>query len=119
MSMRQDVRMSFTEDLESIGFVYQSVGRGGVQHFSLQGNRFLTYYCHVDGDEAGAVFSWEFALGEYCLTRGLRVGANEVLNVFLYAEHDVAVAPSIAAVVTQIDAAETTLNSLRLADPGI
>ena len=111
--------MGFSDDLESIGFVYQSAGRGGVHHYALHGNRFLTYYCHVSDDESSAVFSWEFALGEYCLMRGLRVGANEVLNIFMYADQDVAIAPSLAAVVSQIDAAETMLNSLRLADPGI
>ncbi len=111
--------MGFVEDLESIGFTFQSEGRNGVRHYALHGNRFLTYYCHVDDDDSGAMFSWEFALGEFCLTRGLRVGANEVLNVFLYADTDVRVAPSVASVVAQIDATETELNSLRLADPGI
>ena len=111
--------MSFTDDLESIGFVFQNKGRGGVQHYALTGNRFLTYYCHVAPDESGGVFSWEFALGEFCVTRGLQVGANDVLNIFLYSEADVAVPPNVASVVAQIDATETRLNSLRLADPGI
>lgn len=111
--------MAFVDDLESIGFVFQSEGRGGVRHYALQGNRFLTYYCHVADDESGGVFSWEFALGEFCLTRGLQVGANDVLNIFLYSDADVAVPPSVASVVAQIDATETRLNSLRLADPGI
>ena len=111
--------MAFVEDLESIGFAFSSQGRGGVRHYALQGNRFLTYYCHVADDESGGAFSWEFALGEYCLTRGLHVGANDVLNIFLYSDQDVAVPPSVASVVAQIDATETRLNSLRLADPGI
>lgn len=111
--------MAFTDDLESIGFVFQNDGRGGVKHYALQGNRFLTYYCHVAPDESGGVFSWEFALGEFCVTRGLQVGANDVLNIFLYSEADVPVPPSVASVVAQIDATETRLNSLRLADPGI
>lgn len=111
--------MSFVEDLESVGFVFQSEGRGGVRHYALRGNRFLTYWCHVHDDESGGVFSWEFALGEFCQTRGLQVGANDVLNVFLYSDADVAVPPSVASVVVQIDATETVLNSLRLADPGL
>ena len=111
--------MAFVDDLESIGFVFQSEGRGGVRHYALQGNRFLTYYCHVADDESGGVFSWEFALGEFCVTRGLQVGANDVLNIFLYSDAAVAVPPSVASVVAQIDATETRLNSLRLADPGI
>jgi hypothetical protein len=109
----------FVDDLETIGFAFQNEGRGGVRHYALAGNRFLTYYCHVAPDERDAVFSWEFALGEYCLTRGLRVGANEVLNVFLYADEDVHVPPDVAAVVEQIAATEERLNSLRLADHGI
>ncbi len=111
--------MSFTGDLESIGFVFSSIGRGGVRHYALHGNRYLTYYCHVDDDEAGATFTWEFALGEFCVNHGLQVGTNEVLNLYLYADHDVRVPPSVAAVVAQIDAADTKLNSLRLADPGL
>jgi hypothetical protein len=111
--------VSFVDDLESIGFAFQSAGRGGVRHYALQGNRFLTYWCHVHDDESGGVFGWEFALGEFCQTRGLQVGANDVLNVFLYSDADVAVPPSVASVVAQIDATETALNSLRLADPGL
>ncbi len=111
--------MAFVDDLESIGFVFQSQGRGGVRHYALQGNRFLTYYVHVADDESGGVFSWEFALGEFCEVRGLQVGANDVLNVFLYPDGDVHVPPSVASVVAQIDAAETRLNALRFADPGI
>ena len=111
--------MSFTDDLESVGFVFQSVGRGGVRHYSLQGNRFLTYYCHVADDETGGIFTWEFALGEFAASVGMAVGTNEVLNLFLYDAHDVTVPPSVASVVAQIDAVETRLNSLRLADPGI
>ena len=111
--------MAFTDDLEAIGFVFQNQGRGGVRHYALQGNRYLTYYCHVQEDETGAVFSWEFALGEFCEAYGLQVGANDVLNVFLFSATDVAVSPSVASVVAQIDAVETQLNSLRLADPGL
>lgn len=110
--------MSFTDDLESFGFTFQSE-RGGIRHYALQGNRFLTYYCHVSDDGTGGVFSWEFALGEFCSSRGLQVGANDVLNVFLYSETDVEVPASVASVVAQIDATETLLNSLRLADPGL
>ena len=111
--------MSFTEDLESIGFAFQSVGRGGVRHYALRGNRFLTYYCHVAEDGSSGVFSWEFALGEYTRAVGLAVGSNEVLNLFLYDEHDVVVPASVASVAAQIDAVETRLNSLRLADPAL
>jgi hypothetical protein len=73
----------------------------------------------VPDDESRPVFSWEFALGEFCEAYGLQVGANDVLNVFLFSATDVAVAPSVASVVAQIDAVETQLNSLRLADPGL
>ena len=111
--------MAFTEDLESIGFAFQQVGRNGAQHYALHGNRFLTYYCHVAADDSGAVFSWEFALGEFCQSRGLQVGANDVLNIFLYPAEDQLVPPSVASVVALIDEAETRLNELRFADPGI
>ena len=111
--------MSFTDDLESIGFAFQSVGRGRVRHYALRGNTFLTYYCHVDDDETGAIFTWELALGEFARSVGMAIGTNEVLNLFMYDEQDVRVPPSVASVVAQIDAVETRLNSLRLADPGI
>ena len=111
--------MSFTDDLESVGFVFSSVGRGGVRHYALRGNTYLTYYCHVAEDETGGIFTWEFALGEFARAVGLAVGSNEVLNLFLYDEHDVPVPPSVASVVAQIDVVETRLNTLRLADPGI
>ena len=110
--------LSFTDDLEAIGFSFQSE-RGGVRHYSLKGNRFLTYYCHVSEDETGGIYSWEFALGEFCASRGLQVGANDVLNVFLFSDTDVVVPASVASVVAQIEATETLLNGLRLADPGL
>ncbi|HVF20629.1 MAG TPA: hypothetical protein VNA14_10345 [Mycobacteriales bacterium] len=111
--------MSFTDDLESVGFTFQSIGRGGVKHYALRGNQYLTYYCHVAEDETGAIFTWEFALGEFARSVGMAVGTNEVLNLFMYDEHDVHVPPSVASVVAQIDVVETRLNALRLADPGI
>ena len=111
--------MTFTDDLESVGFSFQSIGRGGVKHYALRGNQFLTYYCHVAEDDTGAIFSWEFALGEFARSVGMAVGSNEVLNLFLYDELDVHVPPSVASVVAQIDVVETRLNSLRLADPGL
>jgi hypothetical protein len=73
----------------------------------------------VSDDESGGVFSWEFAIGEFCVTRGLQIGSNDPLNLFLYSDGDVAVPASVASVVAQIEATETQLNSLRFADPGL
>ena len=53
-----------------------------------QPNSFLTYtvFAYVDGT---AMFSWEFALGEFLSRKGIQVGSDESLNQFMYPREDI------------------------------
>jgi hypothetical protein len=77
--------VEFAEVLGRFGFeLRESRGFGrDAQLFVAQPNRFLTYTVHAYPDGT-AIFSWEFALGEYLLTRGIQVGSDETLNQFAY-----------------------------------
>jgi hypothetical protein len=69
--------VDFEEALERFGF-YESKGRvpGGVRLFTAAPNRYLTYSVQAYED-GSALFSWEFALGEYLLTKGIQVAPTK------------------------------------------
>jgi hypothetical protein len=74
--------VSFEETLSGFGF-HASQGRAprGAKLFTAEHNRYLTYSLHAYEDGT-ALFTWEFALGEYLLTKGIQVGSDETLNQF-------------------------------------
>jgi hypothetical protein len=78
--------MAFDDELGLLGFRMNQERRDGTRTFSLARNRYLTYWLHVPADDGVALFTWEFALGEYMDEYGLQVGANEPLNQFLFTE---------------------------------
>ena len=77
--------MGFDEALERFGFHLREergFGQGARLHVASP-NRYLTYTVHAYPD-GSAIFSWEFALGEYLLTKGIKVGSDETLNQFAF-----------------------------------
>lgn len=76
--------MSFEDALADRGFGPVS-GRmpRDVRVFEAHPNRFLTYSVQAFGDGT-ALFSWEFAVGEYLSTKGIQFGSDETLNQFAY-----------------------------------
>ena len=82
--------MEFEEALARLGFNESNDGRTpprGVRIFTAEPNRYLTYTVQAY-DDGSALFSWEFALGEYLLTKGIQVGSDETLNQFAYPRED-------------------------------
>jgi hypothetical protein len=77
--------VDFAEALVRFGFnLREERGFGkGAQLYVASPNPFLTYTVHAYPDGT-AIFSWEFALGEYLLTKGIQVGSDETLNQFAY-----------------------------------
>jgi hypothetical protein len=79
---------SFDESLASHGF-HAASGRSqrGVRLFEAEPNPYLTYtvQCFQDGT---ALFSWEFAVGEYLQTKGIQFGSDETLNQFAFPRQD-------------------------------
>lgn len=109
--------MDFEEAPARFGF-QESSGRvpGGARLFTAEPNRFLTY--NVQGCEDGfAPFSWEFALGEYLLTKGIQVGSDEKLNQFAYPRVDRRGPQDGAWLAAAIDEAEGLLADVRLDRP--
>ena len=66
--------MAFDDELGLLGFRLAQEKRDGTRTFSLARNRYLTYWLHLPADDTVALFTWEFAIGEYMDEYGLRSG---------------------------------------------
>jgi hypothetical protein len=99
--------MAFDDDLKLVGFRLTQERRDGTRTFALSRNRFLTYWLHVPAGEAEeALFTWEFAIGEYMNEYGLQVGSNEPLNQYLFPQIDTQVEQDLAGVVKAMERTE-------------
>ena len=98
--------MAFADDLRMVGFNLNQEKRDGSRTFSLARNRFLTYWLHVPPDSGLALFTWEFAIGEYMDEYGLQIGTNEPLNQFLFPQTDKEVDQDLAAVIKAMEQTE-------------
>ena len=107
--------MDFQEALSRLGFE-RSTERGfrnqDVTLYAARPNEFMTYSVHAYPD-GSAMFSWEFALGEYLAGRGIQVGSDEALNQFMYARQDLRGAQDGAWLVGAIEQTEALLSSIR------
>ena len=98
--------MAFDHELRLLGYQRAQERRDGTRTFSLARNRFLTYWLHVPPDDGVALFTWEFAIGEYMNEYGLQVGANEPLNQYLFPQEDTEVPQDMAEVVKAMERTE-------------
>jgi hypothetical protein len=107
--------MDFFEELARRGFrLTQDRPSRGAQTYSTQPHRFLTYYVHVSGDRA--LFTWEFAVAGFLLERGIQIGSNEELNLFLFPVQDEEGAQDAAWLDAAIERTQTTLRDLDFAE---
>ena len=109
--------MSFEDDLATLGFRPET-GRNprGVRIFASHPNPFLTFT--VQAFENGtALFTWEFAVGEYLATKGLQLGSDETLNQFLFPRTDDRGPQDAAWLAGAIERAELALRDLRFDRP--
>ena len=106
--------MEFGDALERFGFrLREERGFGkGAQLYVAQPTRYLTYTVHVYPDGT-AIFSWEFALGEYLATRGIQVGSDETLNQFMYPRVDLRGRQDAAWLAGAIEQTEAMMASIR------
>ena len=109
--------MDFERALASHGFS-RSTQRSprGVQVFLASPNRFLTYTVQTFGDGT-ALFSWEFAVGEYLATRGIQFGSDETLNQFAFPREDERGPQGADWLAACIERAEAQLASVRFDQP--
>jgi hypothetical protein len=107
--------MAFQDDFFDMGFTFDRETRG-VQHYARRPNRYLTYWLQVH-DDGTALFSWEFAIGEFAADRGLQVGSDEHLNTFLYPREDARGPQEGAWLASQLERTEALLRSVSFLDP--
>lgn len=107
----------FAVELGSLGFELMQQDRRGVRQFARAPNRYLTEWVHDDG--RGALFTWEFDLGEYCEAAGWQIGAAETSLSILYPQFDVEIPRDIEAVAAELQRLESRLTGLDLADPAL
>jgi hypothetical protein len=111
--------VDFEEALARLGFHEASPGRAsprGVRVYTSEPNRFLTYTVQVHEDGT-ALFSWEFSLGEYLLTKGIQFGSDETLNQFMFPRADDRGPQDGAWLADAIDRAQASLRSVRFDEP--
>ena len=107
--------MAFGEQLADLGFALDREARGAAS-YARRPNRFLTYWVHAYDDDT-ALFTWEFAIGEYAASRGLQVGSDEHLNSFLFPREDARGPQDATWVAAQLERTELALRSFSLIDP--
>jgi hypothetical protein len=106
--------VNFDEVLATLGFDPET-GRTprGVAVYHAHPNPFLTYTVQAFEDGT-ALFSFEFALGEYLATKGIQVGSDEALNQFAYPRQDIRGRQDGAWLMSAIEQAEALLADVRL-----
>jgi len=109
--------VEFAEALAELGFCRSDGPPGkGVAQYTAEPNRYTTFSVHVY-DDGTALFTWEFAIGEYLLTKGIQVGSDETLNQFMFPRQDERGPQDPAWLAGCIDRAEASLRSLRFDAP--
>jgi|SRR5215211_2494986 hypothetical protein len=80
--------MVFEEALAGFGF-HPATERParGAQTYVAEPNPYLTYTVQAF-DDGTALFTWEFAVGEYLRTKGIQFGSDETLNQFAFPRED-------------------------------
>ena len=109
--------MDFDEALDRFGFRPGSErAPRGVRVYVSHPNPYLTYTVQAFEDGT-ALFSWEFAVGEYLATKGIQFGSDETLNQFAYPRVDNRGPQDGAWLGSAIDQAEALLSDVRLHQP--
>ncbi|HEY2959531.1 MAG TPA: hypothetical protein VGM21_15205 [Actinomycetota bacterium] len=110
--------MSFDDDLRMLGFRRAHDRRDGTRAYSLARNRFLTYWVHVPPGDGLALFTWEFAIGEYMDEYGLQIGTNEPLNQFLFPQADTEITTDLPELVKAMERTEAMFAGMNFGHRG-
>jgi hypothetical protein len=111
--------MDFDEAARELGFhprQGRSAGGGGARTLEARSNAYMTYVVQVYPDGT-ALFTWEFALGEYLALQGIQMGSDETLNQFIYPRADIRGPADAAWLAATIEQTETMLSGIRLDRP--
>jgi hypothetical protein len=85
----------------------------GVRIYNAHPNPFLTYTVQAFED-GSALFTFEFALGEFLATKGIQVGSDETLNQFAYPRQDIRGRQDGAWLMSAVEQVEALLADVRL-----
>ena len=107
---------AFDSDLKALGFRVVGQNRKGIVTYEKQANRYLVYHVHWNPEDPDVLFTWEFGIGEFFDARGMQIGSNEALNLFLFPQFDSKGPPDVAFIVAELDRAEQLLRSLDFVD---
>jgi hypothetical protein len=106
--------VDFSQDLDRLGFTSSQDRPGrGVRTYSARPNRYLTYWVHAYED-GSALFTWEFAITDYLLSKGIQLGSSETLNLFMFPVEDDRGPQDPAWLAHVIEMAEARLRSVDL-----
>ena len=109
--------MDFLEALTELGFrPSQERPSRGVRTYLAEPNGYLTYWVHVY-DDGSTLFTWEFAVTDFLLERGLQLGSSETLNLYMFPREDERGPQDPAWLAAAIDRAEARLRSIKFVDP--
>jgi hypothetical protein len=109
--------MGFEEALAKLGFhLATERSARGAQTYVAEPNPYLTYTVQAF-DDGTALFTWEFAVGEYLRTRGIQFGSDETLNQFAFPREDTRGPQEGAWLADAIERAEAQLASIRFDRP--
>jgi len=109
--------MEFREALDALGFrPATGGGPSGARVFVARPNRYMTYTVQAFEDGT-ALFTWEFAVGEYLRTKGIQFGSDETLNQFMFPREDARGPQDGAWLAEAIDRAQAQLASIRFDEP--
>jgi hypothetical protein len=105
---------TFADDVVRLGFTLDRESHG-TAHFVRRPTPYLTYWVQAY-DDGTALFTWEFAIGEYAASLGLQVGSDEHLNTFLFPREDARGPQDAAWLASQLERTEALLRSVSLAE---
>jgi hypothetical protein len=109
--------VAFEDDLAALGFRPETERTPrGVRVYTAHPNPFLMFTVQAFRDGT-ALFTWEFAVGEYLATKGLQLGSDETLNQFLFPRADDRGPQDAAWVAGAMERAELALGDVRLDRP--
>ena len=109
--------MDFLDSLRHHGFEpAQDRPSRGVKTYRASPSRFLTYWVHA-GEDGSALFSWEFAVTDYLLEKGIQLGSSERLNTYMFPVEDLRGTQDAAWLAHAIDQTEARLRSVDFASP--
>ena len=109
-------RETLHDDLLALGFKVVEQNRRGDWQYAKNANRYLTYHVHWDPNTDDLLFTWEFGVGEFFDHRGMQIGSNEALNLFLFPQYDARGPADVAFVAAELDRIEHILRSLNFVD---